>query len=1517
MSIPYSSRGLLGDFVPYNRLSVPYFVKDSISVVPSLPFTITRSTTEGGWELTIEGTLGRDVVFKNLSATTIDTITLSSIPFTFDIRTTQLKFYENQQITAIHEGQTINFNLNYQQDAEGNNIGIQDINVTFAVSGLDADISATIDYNFDSGSIVYWGILPLITLSASNFVGGTGDYEITFEVKYLNPDTYNVTVQPFGSSILFSVFDSSGAQVDGQIASNPPTNESFQGFNMIFTENVGVGNAFDPATTTSFTITSSSVTATSINKTDLLSGGITQASTITQSFSSLTEKYPPQDPVLVRSVTTGFTPIPILNNRKAVVTSFNSTENTFSEPKFEQTFNYDVGDTYLQFLPLGASYSPNFNRVVVSPSVETIKGRHWHDIVNFTFDIEYDSSIVDYDPTNLGNLYGYSLVVNENYGGQQTLDRKIRVVGQRVSGGYAGRVTSLVGLAFIMKSNVTWNTCFATPRITCVNSGSFPFFDDATTTLPNTTSTWNGISDFSATTNTIQITKTPNYPVGATQDWGYSINGGTRVDVAIGTTSVTGLTIPNGASIEVFQPISGDSIIKLAGASFTTSLDTNTFELTVDTEGVLFPYTANFIYTNPNTGTTSIEHTYTTSTDPFVFDVRVPNLLGFVYNLEINDGTNVINNSVDLNYPTDSDGTILGGQTITGFGINYLTSFTYDVTFTSLDFATGSTLFHDEVAYNGLANKLTLVSGGVTTTNNTLEWDSVNDIIPSNFGFNDEFFAQRTHPKLTDRIIAGVLYDSVNDRYSPLYEHTFTMDVGQGQVDVNLTHYNTDPITNIISFIVEVNSCADNFWQLLSTYDLQFELQSEYIAYSSATTSFYNPSDATTVGGTAPYDNILNLTETNSGTAKAGKFQFMILNFETLQSWSSGDYPIGNMRVVNFSDTSTLWCGNKTFPASAIQSQTFTWNGVESFTINDSGTGMSIVASGLWLSLNGTSWGYQINGGSTIDVGSSGTTSVTFATPLSDGDVITIVQPINGANLTATFQVPLIENAYPTYFGHLERAVGIDFNNDGTKVFTANFNTDEVEQYDLDVAYKIDTATNQSTPTTSFLTSLTALRQVRFNHDGTVLYVWGHIGTGGNSGRVIQIPLTGSAYDITSRGTEVILITDADTDNNVFDGEYARKSDGTEYVYAESHNGPNSHKFFTYEVQNPFSTKSLVATSPNMRDLYDAYDLALGIGVRPVSLVDGIAMNSTGTKAIFSAYRTTSSGRHVLFVCELTTPYILDTNITIVEHKVVGNESQPSMDALWLKKDDNSTLIVSSRTTSESAQVQYDLEARDFPDSSGVWKAQETNDTQWRDSNDISSMSHNISNFVRTAGINGSITYLLQTNAYGYGVINATSSINIYSYAVVFKPSGQLMSDSDQVVDNNKIITLRTSGGGSNNYYNVGVEAGGVPVIGRSSNVSNFEDKHVISTTPYSNDWNVVMLTWDSTFNLWTCYLNGVNVAQYDYGGTTPFSGYMNSTNFIRDTNTQSRFFIERAEVFAHTLTSAEALAYYNYLLTV
>lgn len=295
----------------------------------------------------------------------------------------------------------------------------------------------------------------------------------------------------------------------------------------------------------------------------------------------------------------------------------------------------------------------------------------------------------------------------------------------------------------------------------------------------------------------------------------------------------------------------------------------------------------------------------------------------------------------------------------------------------------------------------------------------------------------------------------------------------------------------------------------------------------------------------------------------------------------------------------------------------------------------------------------------------------------------------------STIKIPTrVQYAYPQHMGHIDKAHSIDFNNDGTKVYIAHDSNHNVEQYDLAKAYEIDTVTNPTTPTTTYVTGYVTCRSMKFNHNGTAFYIfgedaWSPQAFGG--GRISQIPLS-TPYDITTAGAEVKLNTDSETDNNISDGHYKRAFNGTEYVYV---NNSASGLYFTYEVEKPFNTKKLLATSPDMRALWDAYSTAQGLGINSVGK-GTLVLNSNGTKAIVGGQGIVYSSfslKHYLFVIELKTPYLLDANINIIEHKIITNLGQMTFDGSWLK-DDLSSLILTTRYHDGPSQVQYDLKPR-------------------------------------------------------------------------------------------------------------------------------------------------------------------------------------------------------------------------------
>lgn len=1206
---------------------------------------------------------------------------------------------------------------------------------------------------------------------------------------------------------------------------------------------------------------------------------------------------------------TALNTIPDLTDRYLLAGLWKKSTNEVS-PLYNIPRTFSAGANFVDGLIRVKSFNPSTAVLTLEFIVDTTYNNFWYDISVGTTNFDYLSTKFDSITFNAVNgLYSGSYVINDNAGGHTApFDKKYYINFTDTAPRYAGNFAIYEWTHRVIAYG-NLSTFIGNPTFTLVNSGSFSYATNKVATIEDSVIGWIGINSFTLTESEIIVNKsfpewTTNFTLTHTRGGtttNYTITGGPTV-IDMSTLSPP-ITPSNNDVFEIIQPVSGPTLSVTYQKSITvayTGTPPNDWTVTVTTLGINLPVTVDI-----RDGSNNKIDDFEMTTSTFVFDIRdlplTPSYGGHTHVDWYGSGTvyfhtSSVNTPFDASYATDpADGSTLSGAMINGYDTT-VTNNPYTFTFVgTFEFADGHDFYYNDYD-TGTGTKGDLVLDNQTSTTITKTFQQSD--------FTGAIYTADTPIPAVNRDVKAVLYEPISGTLSPLVSVSKSFDVGETYLKSELTNFFYQ--AGLLEFRVLITTAKGSIWNLLEEGSFSLEVDSGVLEFHDFTASSSYQLDSQS--GTNP--RTFNIS---SGSPYAGTIQVAVIRYRVLSAGDQTDIVSGNWSSLK-KNSGTVWATNV-----SIDVPTVAWFSEEITAITAYDATSFTIQKNISLPFN---WSYRINAGSTVPVsGVSGATQTVSGITLTNGDVLEVFQPYYaGVTLTETLSgLPpaalTIQHAYPQYFGHLDRAHSFDFNNDGTKVYTGTSST--LEQYDLDTAYKIDTATNQTTPTTTLTTSLNVSRALHFNHDGTILYVWGNIGNISNSGRILQIPLS-TPYDITTAGTEVVLITHSETSTNIFDGQYARAPDGTEYVYAESQNGSYVQQYITYEVQNPFSTKSIAAISPQMVTLFNAYASANGLGIS-LNKVVAMALTPDGTKAVFGGENSSISPFvHVLFVCELTTPYLLDTNITVTEYKRIANQEQTVMDSMWLKEDLTS-MIVSTRTTVVPCNIQYDLQPRAFPDTSAVWKAQETSDVAWYDTINFATtaITHTQTNFIRDFGINGTYTYLLRTLAYGYGTINPSSSISIHSYAVTFRPSGQLMSDPQQVIDDNKIITLQTSGGGGSVLYSVGVEAGGVPVIGQSSTVSNFTTKHVISTTPYVNDWNVVMLTWDATFNVWTCYLNGVNVAQYDYGGATPFSGYVNASNFLRDTNQQSRFDIERAEVFADTLTPTEALAYYNYQLTI
>ena len=92
--------------------------------------------------------------------------------------------------------------------------------------------------------------------------------------------------------------------------------------------------------------------------------------------------------------------------------------------------------------------------------------------------------------------------------------------------------------------------------------------------------------------------------------------------------------------------------------------------------------------------------------------------------------------------------------------------------------------------------------------------------------------------------------------------------------------------------------------------------------------------------------------------------------------------------------------------------------------------------------------------------------------------------------------------------------MGVTFNNDGTKMFTVGASNNKVYEYALSTAFDVSSPSSLSyTDSVSIGSQETQATDIRFNHDGTKMYITG------TAGRDINEYTLSSAFDISSTVT--------------------------------------------------------------------------------------------------------------------------------------------------------------------------------------------------------------------------------------------------------------------------------------------------------------------------------------------------------------------------------------------------------------
>ena len=138
---------------------------------------------------------------------------------------------------------------------------------------------------------------------------------------------------------------------------------------------------------------------------------------------------------------------------------------------------------------------------------------------------------------------------------------------------------------------------------------------------------------------------------------------------------------------------------------------------------------------------------------------------------------------------------------------------------------------------------------------------------------------------------------------------------------------------------------------------------------------------------------------------------------------------------------------------------------------------------------------------------------------------------------------------------------GLTFNNDGTKMFTVGDTGNRVYEYDLSSAFDVSSLSYTTDSYYSISSQETAPREIKFNHDGTKMYI------SGASGKDINEYTLSTAFDISSTVTHKGSYSVSSSDGSSGANGFSFNNDGTKlFTTGTSNDRINEHSLTT-----PFS----------------------------------------------------------------------------------------------------------------------------------------------------------------------------------------------------------------------------------------------------------------------------------------------------------------------------------------------------------
>ena len=197
--------------------------------------------------------------------------------------------------------------------------------------------------------------------------------------------------------------------------------------------------------------------------------------------------------------------------------------------------------------------------------------------------------------------------------------------------------------------------------------------------------------------------------------------------------------------------------------------------------------------------------------------------------------------------------------------------------------------------------------------------------------------------------------------------------------------------------------------------------------------------------------------------------------------------------------------------------------------------------------------------------------------------------------------------------------LGLTFNNDGTKMYTAESDntSDAIVEYILTTAYDISTATVNNTKIVHRGSGKNAIvpTQVVFNNDGTKMFISNHTGS------YIEYWSLSTAFDIS---TATFNAVEDISSQEIRANSVAFNNDGTRMIVAGAGN-TNQHRIHEYSLATPFEFSSGV-THLNTEDLSSTHNY-----------IDGVTFNYNGTKMYTIENET--EGDNFIAQFKLTVPY--------------------------------------------------------------------------------------------------------------------------------------------------------------------------------------------------------------------------------------------------------------------------------------